>query len=89
MNLLIENELRNNYLISLFELSYHLVKITHLPYETDISTFEIQSDVGMVLRNSDANMLGLVNKKLTELKNQGLISKAMKKYGIEHLPPDF
>jgi hypothetical protein len=41
MNLLIENELRNNYLISLFELSYHLVKITHLPYETDISTFEI------------------------------------------------
>ncbi len=55
----------------------------------DIAAFEIRSDIGMVLRNSDANMLGLVNKKLTELKNQGLISKAMKKYGIEHLPPDF
>ncbi len=41
MNLFIENEIRNNYLIALVELSYHLVKITHLPYVADISTIEI------------------------------------------------
>ena len=41
MNLFIENEIRNNYLIALVELSYHLVKITHMPYVADISTFEI------------------------------------------------
>ena len=55
----------------------------------DIAAFEVRSDIGMVLRNSDASMLALVNEKLSLLKNQGFISKAMKKYGIEHLPPDF
>ena len=41
MNLFIENEIRNNSLIALVELSFHLVKIIHLPYVEDISTFEI------------------------------------------------
>jgi polar amino acid transport system substrate-binding protein len=55
--------------------------------DIDIDDFEVDSDIGMMLRSSDVQALELVNEKLYQMLNDGFITKSMKSYGITLVKP--
>jgi len=57
--------------------------------DIDVDEFEVDSDIGMMLRSSDAQAIQLVNEKLDQMLKDSFISKSMKKYGISHSKPSF
>lgn len=57
--------------------------------DIDVDEFEVDSDIGMILRSSDAQAIQLANEKLDQMLKDGFISKSMKKYGISHSKPSF
>lgn len=58
-----------------------------VPLSIDIREFQTDSDIGMMLRGSDAATLAAFNRKLGELVADGTIASAMKRYGVTHLLP--
>jgi ABC-type amino acid transport substrate-binding protein len=53
----------------------------------DVDAFELDADIGMLLRNSDQQALQAVEQALKAMVADGFVARAMKKYGITHHAP--
>jgi len=55
--------------------------------DIDVDNFELDADIGMLLRSADQPALLAVEQALKAMVDDGFITRAMKKYGITHHPP--
>ncbi|MEY3979411.1 MAG: hypothetical protein RLZZ375_840 [Pseudomonadota bacterium] len=55
----------------------------------DVDAFELDADIGMLLRNSDQQALQAVEQALKAMVADGFVARAMKKYGIKHHTPSW
>ena len=55
----------------------------------DIDKFELDADIGMLLRQSDAQALQAAEDALSAMVADGFVARTMKKYGIAHHPPNW
>lgn len=55
--------------------------------DIDVDNFELDADIGMLLRSADQPALLAVEQALKAMVADGFITRAMKKYGITHHPP--
>jgi len=55
--------------------------------DIDVDNFELDADIGMLLRSTDQPALLAVEQALKAMVDDGFITRAMKKYGITHHPP--
>ena len=55
--------------------------------DIDVDKFELDADIGMLLRQSDALALTAVDEALRSMVADGFVARSMKKYGITHHPP--
>lgn len=55
----------------------------------DVDAFELDADIGMLLRNSDQQALQAVEQALKAMVADGFVARAMKKYGITHHTPSW
>lgn len=57
--------------------------------DIDIDKFELDADIGMLLRNSDPQALLAVEQALKAMVADGFVARAMKKYGMTHHAPSW
>jgi hypothetical protein len=55
--------------------------------DIDVDKFELDADIGMLLRQSDTQALQVVEDTLRAMVADGFVTRTMKKYGINHYPP--
>ncbi|MFM7633287.1 MAG: substrate-binding periplasmic protein [Betaproteobacteria bacterium] len=55
--------------------------------DIDVDNFELDADIGMLLRSADQPALLAVEQALKAMVDDGFTTRAMKKYGITHHPP--
>ncbi len=57
------------------------------PLAIDVTEFQLDSDIGMMLRTADSHTLAAFDDALAKMAADGFIAKAMRRYGVSHVRP--